>query len=130
MTRVGGRARAALLSASVVLAGGTTGAMAQHGSKAADERGRVGSAERMEQARERSEAAAQPIAAEVKARVVTGTVMLIDREARSVVLRDVDTGEEFSVQIPANAENFDQLEAGDRMDVNILQPLELAPPKP
>ena len=69
----------------------------------------------------------EPVAAEVKALVATGTVMSIDRDSRSVVVRD-DLGEEVTVQIPADATSFDRLEVGDRIDLNVLQPLEIAPP--
>ena len=126
-----GRTRAALLSGSLVFTGGVAGAMAQQGSRAADERGRQGAVELVEQARaDKTTDAPQAVAAEVKALMVTGTVTAIDRQERSVVLRDDLSGEEFTVLIPADATTFDQLKVGDRMDVNMLQPLELAPPAP
>jgi hypothetical protein len=124
------RTRVALLSGSLVFGGGIVGALAQEGSKAAEERGRLGAVELAEQARPPKAEAPQPVAAEVKARMVTGTVTAIDREARSVVLREDLSGEELTVQIPDDATSFDQLKVGDRMDVNLLQPLELAPPSP
>jgi hypothetical protein len=129
MRHVGGRTQAAMFSGALVFAGGITGVTAAEESKASHERGRVGAVELMEQARAK-EQAPLPVAAEVKALVVTGTVMDIDREARSVILRDELSGEEVTVQVPPDATSFDQLKVGDRIDVNMLQPLELAPPKP
>jgi hypothetical protein len=127
MTHVGGRMQAAMLSGALVFAGAITGVTAAEDSKASDERGRVGPVELIEQARAK-EQAPLPVAAEVKALIVTGTVIDIDREARSVLLRDDDSGEEVTVQIPPDATSFDQLKVGDRIDVNMLQPLELARP--
>jgi hypothetical protein len=132
MSHVTGRTRmwVALLSGSLVFAGGIAGALAQEGSKAAEERGRMGAVELAEQARPPKAEPPQAVAAEVKARMVTGTVTAIDREARSVVLREDLSGEELTVEIPDDATSFDQLKVGDRMDVNLLQPLELTRPSP
>ena len=136
MSHLGARTCAAVLSGSLVFAGAAGGAMAQDevGSKAAEERGRVGAVDLSKQSRaQKAEVPAParqqlPVAAEVKARMVTGTVTAIDREERIVVLRDELSGEEITVLIPADAKTFDQLKVGDIVDVNMLQPLELAPP--
>ena len=125
MRNLSGRTQVAMLSGSLVFAGGVAVAVAEGGSKAAEDRGRQGAVELVEQAHEAE--APQAVAAEVKALMVTGTVTAIDRQERSVVLRDDLSGEEFTVLIPADATTFDQLKVGDRMDVNMLQPLELAP---
>jgi hypothetical protein len=127
MRNLSGRTQAAVLSGSLVFAGGVAAAVAQQGSRAAEDRGRQGAVELVEQAQAQKTEAPQAVAAEVKALMVTGTVTAIDRQQRSVVLRDDLSGEEFTVLIPADATTFDQLKVGDRMDVNMLQPLELAP---
>ena len=103
MRNLSGRTQAAVLSGSLVFAGGVPGRW----------RRRVRGPPTIGAARERwswssrrkrrESEAPQPVAAEVKALMVTGTVMAIDREARSVVLRDDLSGEEFTVLIPADA---------------------------
>jgi hypothetical protein len=128
MNEVSGRWRVAIVAGSLALVGGPLAALAQQEtSPISEERGRVGAAERMKQSRPEAQQAAKPVAAEVRMLAVTGTVVSVDQEARTVILRD-DEGSEFTVQVPANEPSLDQLKEGDRIDVNILQPLELAPP--
>jgi hypothetical protein len=128
MKFLNGRTQAAVLAGSLVFGGGVASVMADKGSPVSDNRGRQGPVDLVKEAREsEGEVTMVPVAAEVKALVATGTVMSIDRDSRSVVVRD-DAGEEVTVQIPADANSFDRLEVGDRIDLNVLQPLEIAPP--
>jgi Cu/Ag efflux protein CusF len=125
MTDVAGRWRVATLAGALALTGGVSGVMAQRSPPSSDERGRVGPEELIRGRRQAKEpTVVPPVAAEVKMLAATGTVVSVDRDARTVTLSD-DEGSTLTVQVPPDDANFDQLKEGDRINVNIRQPLEL-----
>jgi hypothetical protein len=125
MTDLGGRWPVATLAGALALAGGMSGVMAQQNAPISDERGRVGPEELLKARRQaKAPPVVPPVAAEVKMLAATGTVVSVDHDARTVTLSD-DEGSTLTVQVPPGATSFDQLKEGDRINVNILQPLEL-----
>ena len=57
--------------------------------------------------------------------VATATVEAVDRETRTVQLRDEADGEVFVVTAGEQVRNFDQIEAGDRVEIDYYESIAL-----